>query len=572
MIVAPYRDFPFLAPKTFQEFFATIQRAFTEAGQYPATASGHYEGDYDDVLPASGEQRHDDSADYTGASSLGLSMASISLPLGRVAPLEALEYAAQPNEPHFYWEKPDMGEAIAAVGCVAERQLAGSDRFSQTQQVLEQWFASTAIIGDLDLPFSGPHGFCRFTFFDHDIISAPFPSASVFIPQWHVGKHHHCSTFVANVAARSTVAARSSAKLEGRCLDLWRVYQQLSKRLKSSLSYSAATRSSLRSSSPNHLGPGQSKRGALPSLEDKTEEGSGEWQPEPHVHSLVSARSGDRLSNAGVLTLASQQKQAFKQSVQATLNAIETQDISKAVLAQVLDVEVTSPFQVFPSLHNLCRVYRDCHVFSTANGRGQVFLGASPERLLSIRDRTLYTEAIAGSAPRGATPFEDEQFGNTLLCSLKELHEHQLVVNFITHQLAQLNVEPRRSTFPKLLRLSNIQHLHTPICADLPPDLHALEIVAQLHPTPAVAGVPQDLACNIIQEQESFQRSLYAAPMGWVNYQGDSEFIVGIRSALLSANTSRLYAGAGIVRGSQPDLEVSEIELKLQTLLTTLLY
>ena len=191
---------------------------------------------------------------------------------------------------------------------------------------------------------------------------------------------------------------------------------------------------------------------------------------------------------------------------------------------------------------------------------------------MSIRDRTLYTEAIAGSAPRGTTPETDEKLGNTLLCSIKELHEHQLVVNYITQQLTQLNLEPQRSPFPKLLQLANIQHLHTPIVAKLPPDLNALDIVSHLHPTPAVAGVPQDMACALIQEQEAFERSLYAAPIGWVNYRGDSEFIVGIRSALLDGHTSRLYAGAGIVRGSQPELEVSEIELKLQALLTTLLF
>jgi menaquinone-specific isochorismate synthase len=216
--------------------------------------------------------------------------------------------------------------------------------------------------------------------------------------------------------------------------------------------------------------------------------------------------------------------------------------------------------------------HADCHIFSTANGNGQVFLGASPERLLRIRDRTLYTEAIAGSAPRGTTAAEDEQLGQTLSSSLKELHEHQLVVNFISQQLTQLGLEPQRSPFPRLLKLLNIQHLHTPIHANLTPELNALEVLALLHPTPAVAGVPQAPACALIQQQESFQRSLYAAPLGWINHRGDSEFIVGIRSALLDGSVSRLYAGAGIVRGSHPDQEMSEIELKLQTLLTALLF
>ena len=100
--------------------------------------------------------------------------------------------------------------------------------------------------------------------------------------------------------------------------------------------------------------------------------------------------------------------------------------------------------------------------------------------------------------------------------------------------------------------------------------MHPLEIVAKLHPTPAVAGVARDIAMKEIRRYESFERGLYAAPLGWVDYQGNSEFIVGIRSALIDGSSARLYAGAGIVEGSDPDKELAEIQLKLQALLKAL--
>ncbi len=149
------------------------------------------------------------------------------------------------------------------------------------------------------------------------------------------------------------------------------------------------------------------------------------------------------------------------------------------------------------------------------------------------------------------------------------MHEHQVVIEFITRQLGQLGLEPQ--PFPlRLLQLSNIQHLQTPIHARVPANIHLLDAVAELHPTPAVAGVPRKIACDHIRRYESFERSLYAAPIGWVDHQGNGEFAVGIRSALINGCHARLYAGAGIVEGSDPDRELAEVQLKLQALLAAL--
>jgi menaquinone-specific isochorismate synthase len=155
--------------------------------------------------------------------------------------------------------------------------------------------------------------------------------------------------------------------------------------------------------------------------------------------------------------------------------------------------------------------------------------------------------------------------GQHILHNPKEQREHQAVLEYLLTRLTALGLTPHASAL-KLLKLSNIQHLWTQVCATLPPNLHPLQLVAQLHPTPAVAGVPAAIACNFIRQHETFERGLYAAPLGWVDSQGNSEFIVGIRSALISQNQARVYAGAGIVAGSNPQQEVAEIALKLQTL------
>ncbi|WRH66436.1 MAG: isochorismate synthase [Planktothrix sp. GU0601_MAG3] len=174
------------------------------------------------------------------------------------------------------------------------------------------------------------------------------------------------------------------------------------------------------------------------------------------------------------------------------------------------------------------------------------------------------------SAPRGKTPIEDINLGQELLNSEKNLREHQVVVDFIIERLLSLGLTPDLTDLPCLRQLTNIQHLWTPIKCQVSTNIHLLEILSQLHPTPAVAGTPRDIAQQHIHNYENFDRSLYAAPIGWIDHQGNGEFVVGIRSALLDGNRARLYAGAGIVAGSEPEKEVAEIQLKLQALLRAL--
>ena len=121
-----------------------------------------------------------------------------------------------------------------------------------------------------------------------------------------------------------------------------------------------------------------------------------------------------------------------------------------------------------------------------------------------------------------------------------------------------------------MLGLANVQHLHLPISATLPAGVHILDLVARLHPTPAVGGSPRAAALAALARLETFARGLYAGPQGWVDHRGGGEFFVGIRSALVDGCTATVYAGAGIVAGSTPEKEFAETELKFKALIEAL--
>jgi menaquinone-specific isochorismate synthase len=267
-------------------------------------------------------------------------------------------------------------------------------------------------------------------------------------------------------------------------------------------------------------------------------------------------QSGDRLDR-------------YVEIVQRGLDVIRSGQVDKIVLAHGLDLVAERPFNIAGTLANLRDRYPSCYCFSTACSQGGVFLGASPERLVAVNNGVMQTEALAGSAPRGSNEQEDLVYATQLLSSNKESHEHQLVSDFIAQKLTQLGIDPVYET-PRLLQLPNIQHRHTPISGQLPPAVHLLDILASLHPTPAVAGFPRELSCQYIRALEDFDRGPYAAPIGWVDGVGNGEFAVGIRSALIRGDRARLFAGAGIVGESVPDRERREVQMKLQALLDAL--
>jgi menaquinone-specific isochorismate synthase len=190
------------------------------------------------------------------------------------------------------------------------------------------------------------------------------------------------------------------------------------------------------------------------------------------------------------------------------------------------------------------------------------FIGTSPERLYHRQDRFLKTEAIAGTRHRGRSIQIDRELSDNLRNSAKDLREHQLVVQNLRGILTELCQSVTIDGQSTILKLSKVQHLYTQCQGVLKSHLTDAEILPQLHPTPAVGGFPREHALQLIQRLEPFERGWYAAPVGWVSYDA-TEFAVAIRSGLIDRDRLLLFAGAGIVQGSQAEEEWAEIENKI---------
>ncbi len=178
--------------------------------------------------------------------------------------------------------------------------------------------------------------------------------------------------------------------------------------------------------------------------------------------------------------------------------------------------------------------------------------------------------ALAGSIRRGVTDQEDHALGQQLLASAKDSGEHAVVVRVLAEGLRAVCADVQTPPAPQLLRLHNVQHLHTPITARVRTGRSVLDLVERLHPTPAVGGYPREAALRLIRDREGLDRGWYAGPLGWVDARGEGEFAVALRSALLRGSEATLFAGCGIVADSQPESEYAESALKMRPLLAAL--
>ncbi len=240
--------------------------------------------------------------------------------------------------------------------------------------------------------------------------------------------------------------------------------------------------------------------------------------------------------------------------------------LRKVVLARAAELRFNRPVHLLPILRHLAAHYPDCHRFLFEPRPRYAFYGASPELLASTRGRELDTMALAGSAARGDTHEADRRLGDALLASAKERLEHEIVVEKICHRLRpltkSLEIDP-----PGLLKLSNIQHINTPIHGTLKRRTGILPLVEALHPTPALGGDPRRDALRLIRELEPIPRGWYGAPVGWIDSNLDGQFAVAIRSAVAQEARAWVYAGAGIVADSVPQREWEETELKFRPML-----
>ncbi len=245
----------------------------------------------------------------------------------------------------------------------------------------------------------------------------------------------------------------------------------------------------------------------------------------------------------------------------------EAGPLKKVVLARRMEVKSNQPFQAEIILQNLQQQQTNTYFFVLESDE-QIFVGATPERLLKASKETFSTASIAGSVSRGTTETEDDSLGNYLLNDLKNKQEHKIVVDRIIKELEQMTGTSIQATTPQLLKNRDIQHLYLPIEGKRKKAYRFLKGVQQLHPTPALGGEPKELAIAWLKEHEQLDRGLYGAPIGWVAIKEDiGEFAVGIRSAVFTGAIGYLYAGCGVVKDSQAEQERIETKIKFQPML-----
>ncbi|HZH03694.1 MAG TPA: isochorismate synthase [Myxococcaceae bacterium] len=252
------------------------------------------------------------------------------------------------------------------------------------------------------------------------------------------------------------------------------------------------------------------------------------------------------------------ERPTFLQAVGAAGEAIGRGALEKVVLARSLDLKLDAPVDPAALLRRLAERYPGCRLFLVRGDDGSLFCGASPETLCRISGRLAETDVLAGSRPPAAPDFE-----------AKERLEHDVVARFILSSLGAFASHAELPPTPRVRALPNILHLYTPIRATLRPEVTPGEVALALHPTPAVGGFPRAEALAFIAEHEGLDRGWYAGPVGCVGANG-LELAVALRCALIRGTRARLFAGAGVVHGSQPEAEWEETRRKMLPLLEAL--
>lgn len=259
----------------------------------------------------------------------------------------------------------------------------------------------------------------------------------------------------------------------------------------------------------------------------------------------------------------------YMDAVRSATEKIADGVCEKVVLARVVCLEARESHQVCNVLANLQERFEDCFLFWVRR-EGVSFVGATPELLLRREGLRLTTMSLAGSIERGHNEQNDIGFAQTLLQSTKDRGEQSIVTEEIIHTLQPFSVWVTTLDEPAVIQLANIQHLATPIRAQLKQSTSTFELLAALHPTPAVGGQPRDQALAFIAELEHVERGWYASPIGWVDAHENAEFCVGLRSAVIDDRRAYCYAGVGVVAQSNPEKELAETELKLTAMVSAL--
>ncbi|HEU4658053.1 MAG TPA: isochorismate synthase [Capillimicrobium sp.] len=441
----------------------------------------------------------------------GESLAAVTVRVaGEVDPAAVAFASRRPGEPCFVFEQPERGgAALAGLGCVRELSARGAGRFDAVARAWRELLAVSAIDPADGPPGSGPVAVGGFSFAPGGSASphwAAFPPASLHVPE--VALHRRRGE------TRLTVAVLAGPD------DL---AEELLARADRRLA--------------------ELRQAPLPLLD-----------PDPVEHARVAS---------------AMPPEHYEAAVGRAVEMIRAGRLEKVVLAREVAVHARAPHDV-AAIHGILReAFPACFVFAVQRGDAS-FVAASPELLLRRDGMRASTLALAGSTRRSADPAVDDHLGEQLLRSDKDRAEQAIVTRRIERALRPHAVWVTSAPEPVIAKMANIQHLATPIRAQLAEPHSAIELAGLLHPTPAVGGEPFAVAEPLIPALEGMDRGWYAAPVGWTDASEDGEFCVALRSALVEGGVARCFAGVGVVADSDPRAELAETEVKLQALLPVL--
>lgn len=259
----------------------------------------------------------------------------------------------------------------------------------------------------------------------------------------------------------------------------------------------------------------------------------------------------------------------WKDSVRLARKEIEENKAEKIVLARELRLKLNKRAEISALVEQLIRTQPNSYVFAVEHGE-DCFVGATPERLVKVQQQQLLSTCLAGTAPRGKTNEEDIRISADLLQDRKNREEHNFVVQMIKRSIENYCTDVVVPDEPVVYPLKNLQHLYTPVTATLKNTYSIFDIIAQLHPTPALGGTPTERSLCFIREHEQLDRGWYGAPIGWLDSNRNGEFAVAIRSGLIQGDEASLFAGCGVVKDSDIEAEYEETSIKFLPMLSAL--
>ncbi|MEQ8674231.1 MAG: isochorismate synthase [Aggregatilineales bacterium] len=439
-------------------------------------------------------------------------LVSVSMPCPEITLAGFLRHARQENQPRFYWESNRDHVAFAGFGTAVEIMEWGEERFQDIERRARELF-DTSVVLDENEPLAAPRLFGGFAFRDDFVPDAAWAD---FTPAHFVLPHYQ----LVSINGDKWLTINAHIPIDDSPDDyLAELREALVERIEL-----------LRETEQTRFDPAQQTASEVN-------------YPMPF--------------------------ETWSTNISAATTRMKNGELNKVVLSRVAEVRFAYPVDIDGALGYLADHYAECYRFLFEPRPGRAFYGATPELLAGVHGRIVSSMALAGSIKRGKTPDEDFDYAKTLLNDPKERYEHQLVVDAGKDRIGAIT-ETLTVGETGLYKLSNIQHLYTPIEGRLKTDSGIVPVVAALHPTPALGGDPRDIAMQLIGEYEPVPRGWYAAPVGWIDRHMNGQFAVAIRSAVAQNQRVWMYAGAGIVKDSIPQNEWDETALKFRPMMEAL--